>query len=172
MSEGTAVPYVSRWAADLLNAEANLDGVRVSYRPLRNQDFISDTGDIEAIYWADWNGQVEVRALKGTSNVKYREEATRSLIVMVAWADLADADDTLPSTSAAAKAEQRAANLVGEVVKTLQANQPTSPGTHLSSISVFIEGWEGNPGTLTRGTVDVPAIYFDIDVRIQANVEQ
>lgn len=168
MSEGSAVGYVSRWAMNdaetgILQVAAGLSGVRCSYRPLEVTDFVGDNGRIEAIYWGNLNTDVEVRALKGTANIKYSEEGERDLVIFVAAENQGDSG---------ADVEERAFNLLGEVVLALQANQPTSPGSHLTNIRAFVDDWDGDVGTLSRGGVKVHAITLTVSIRIQANVEQ
>ena len=164
MSEGTAVPYVRRWAITELQALSPLDGVRVSYSPIRNNaDAIGDNGRIEAIYWTDADSVVEVRAFKGTPNIKYKEEATSRLVILVAANNQGDTLEDI---------DQRAANLLGEVIKAFQADQPPSPGTHLTNIRAFVEGWEMDVGQMSFGGSMIYATSFEVDVRIQANVEQ
>lgn len=169
MSEGSAVGVVSRWAIDedetsgLLQAAAALSGVRITYRPENNEDYIADNGRIEAIYWGNVDTDVEVRAFKGGSNIKYSESAARELVVMVA---AKDKDDS------AADVEERAFNLLGEIVKVFQANTPTSPGAHLTNIRAYVDDWDTEIGTLARGSVRVHAVTIEISIRIEANVEQ
>ncbi len=169
MSEGSAVGYVSRWLINedgttgQLQAAAALSAVRVTYRPRNNEDYIADSGRIEAIYWGLIDTDVEVRGFKGGVNIKYAEEARRTLHLIVAGAT---ADDT------ASDIEERGYNLLGEIVKAVQEAQPTSPGSHLQNIRVFVSDWDADPGLLPHGGVEMPAISFEIEVTIQANVEQ
>lgn len=164
MSEGTAVPYVRRWAITQLQAATGLDGVRVQYSPIHNFDeAVGDNGNIEAIYWDRFRTTIGPRAFKGTSHVKYREEAESDLAIVVAYRN---ADSTLQD------AEQRAANLIGEVVKVFQAGQPASPGSHLHGISTFVSSVEADPGILSSAGSFVYATSWRVTVHIEANVEQ
>lgn len=168
MSEGTAVPAVRRWATTemqaLTGSGEEFEGVRVQYSPIRNLDqAVADGGDIEAVYWDRWRTSIEPRAFKGTAHIKYREEATADLIIVVASRD---ADSTYENV------DQRAAELVGGVVKVFQSGQPTSPGAHLPNISAYVSSIEADPGILQSAGVGVYAVTLRVEVTIQASVEQ
>ena len=164
MSEGTAVPYVRRWAITQLQAATGLAGVRVQYSPITNFDqALGDNGNIEAVYWDRFTSSIQPRAFKGAAHIKYRETASSDLIVVVAERN---ADATLSD------AEQRAANLVGEVVRVWQSGQPGSPGAHLDNISTYIAAIEADPGILASAGSSVYAASWRLTVHIEANVEQ
>jgi len=169
MSEGTSIFYVSRWLINdggtgVLQGVAALDGVQISYKALTPADFETASGRIEAIYWADVDDvDVDVRAMKGTASIKYAERAERELVIIVIGGDTGDTHQDI---------DERAANLLGEVVKAVQANQPTSPGAHLSNIRVTIEDWDARTGVMARSGTQVAATTIAAQVVAKANVEQ
>jgi len=171
MSEGTAVTYVSRWAIDndgtsgVLQQAAGLSDTRVVYRPTGRgpEEYQADNGRIELIYWGQVVGDVEPRAFSGVQQIKYKEEMDRDLHIVVVGADKDDNPAAL---------EQRGGDLLGEVVKAFQENQPSSPGAHLTNVRAYVDGWDLEVGTRARGGTELPAIVVTITVRIQANVEQ
>lgn len=168
MSEGTAVPYVRRWAmtrlALLTLPGEDLEGVRIQYSPVTNFDqALGTNGSIELVYWERSRSTVVPRAFKGTTMIKYREDATSDLIIVVAARDV---DDTLEHV------EQRAAEILGSVVQVFQGDQPASPGTHLTNISTFVASWESDPGILSSATTPVHASTWRVEINIASSVEQ
>ena len=165
MTAGTGVPTMRTWLItalqDVTGTGEALDGVRVQYSPPTNLDqVLADNGNVEVIYWAETRATVNLRGMKGTANVKYREEATFTLVVLVA-ADTVD--QTLEDV------EARAADLLGQVVLVFQGTAMPALGVH--NIACWIEGWETNPGRLSIGGVPVHAMAYDVDVHSEVNVE-
>ena len=170
MSEGTAVPYVRRWAITqmlaLTGRNQEFEGVRVQYSPIANNDeALSDNGGrIEAIYWDRWSPRLQLRAFKGGANIKYREDgSTSDLIITVIGRTV---DDTLEVV------DQRAAELLGGVVKVFQESQPPSPGAHLMGVTARVEDVEADPGVVSSAGTAVHAVALRVQIYIQANVEQ
>jgi len=168
MAEGSAVTYVSRWLlAEMVAVSGSgeeLEGVRLSYRPLQLTDFQADNGRIEAIYFGPIRDMdVTVRAFKGAGNIKYAEDGEREIVIVVVGQD--NGDD-------ASAIEERASNLLGALVKLVQASQPTSPGTHLENIRVWVDSWSGSIGHVAKGGTPVAAASFTVNIRVQSNVEQ
>lgn len=165
MTAGTGVPTMRSWLITALQAVTGvgegLEGVRVQYSPPTNNDqVLGDNGNVEVIYWAEARSTVNLRGFKGTAHVKYREEATSTLVILVA-ADTAD--QTLEDV------EERAADLLGEVVTVFQATTMPTLGVH--NIACWIEGWELNPGRLASAGTPVHAVAYDVDVHSEVNVE-
>jgi hypothetical protein len=168
-NEGTAVPAVRRWLITQLlalqGAGEPLEGVKVQYSPLTNFDqaLSANDGRIEAIYWTEWAPRLELRAFKGSANIKYREDGSTSDLIIVVAAR--DADDTLELV------DQRAAELLGAVVLACQAAQPTSPGAHLQGITARVGDVEADPGVVGSAGTPVHAVGLRVSVVIQAQVE-
>ncbi len=170
MTEGTAVPLVRRWAMTAMQALTGsgeeFEGVRVQYSPIRNlNEALSDNdGRIEAVYWDRWSPHLELRAFKGTANIKYREDgSTTDLVIVVAARDI---DDTLEQV------DQRAAEILGGVVKVFQSAQPTSPGAHLQGITARVGDVEADPGVIASAGTAVHAVALRVEIVVQAQVEQ
>lgn len=168
MPEGSAVPAVRRWAVTQMLALTDpgepFHGVRVQYSPVTNLDqALGDSGRIELVYWERSRSTVAPRAFKGGAAIKYREEATADLIVVVAARTQADTFEAI---------DQRAAELIGGVVQVFQVSQPPSPGQHLTAISAYVAGWEADPGVLAAASVPVHATTWRVEIQIAANVEQ
>ena len=169
MSEGTASAYVSRWLINdagtgILQTALGLTNTSCTYYPKNHEDYLGDDGWVEGIYWdKDVNTEVDVKAFKGGVNIKYTETTDRDLVILVAAPDQdATAEDV----------EERGAGLLGEVIKAVVANQPTSPGDHLLNVRCHISNWESDRGWLSRAGSKVHAITYRVEVRTQASVEQ
>lgn len=164
MTAGTAVPLARAYAVTQLQAAAGLSGVRVQYSPITNLDqALADNGRVEVVFWAESASVVSLRAFKGTAHVKYREEATATLVVIVAAATVADDLSVV---------ELRAADLIGEIVKVVQTSMPPSPGAWLQSITWHVSGWRSSPGRISSAGTVVHAVSYDVEISIEANVEQ
>lgn len=165
MSEGSAVPYVRRYYKALFAAATNLAGVQVRYGAIRNMDeALGSNGRVEVMYWGQATSDVELRVMKATPHVKYREHADSELFVEVAARDFVDD---------ASDIESRVANLLGEVIKVIQTNpSPPSPGTWLHGISCEVRGLDLTTGTVASSGATVYAATYKVTVHIDANVEQ
>jgi hypothetical protein len=165
--EGTAVPHVRRWAltqfADLADPGEPFGGVRHQYSPATNFDqVLGNAGRVELVYWERSRSTVAPRAFKGSANIKYREEATADLIIVVAARNTDEQLDVV---------DRRAAEILGGVVLVFQRAQPPSPGPHLTAITATVASWEADPGILASATVPVHASTWRVEIEIKANVE-